>query len=106
VVGEGIKIFRRFAVLVTVVALGALSLGGTALAQTTPGGYRGAGTGAQQKVQSGVQSQSQNQQQPAARTIGSLPFTGLDLAVAVGGGLLLVVAGTALRRSNKRTSTT
>ena len=104
-VGEGIKILRRFAVLVTVVALGAFAFGGTALAQT-PGGYKGAGTGAQQKVQSGVKNQAQNQQQPAARTIGSLPFTGLDLAVAVGGGLLLVVAGTALRRSNKRTSTT
>ena len=90
--------------LVATIALTALVLSGGAVAQTQPAGYQGAASGAQEKVGSaGVQSESQ--QAPAGRTIGSLPFTGFDLAVAVGGGLLLILAGTAIRRSSRRTST-
>jgi len=66
-----------------------------ALAQATPGGYEGEGSDVQQGVQ-GVQGTSD--------TLGSLPFTGLDLALIVGGGLLLVLAGLSLRRvANRRT---
>ncbi|MDQ2968343.1 MAG: hypothetical protein M3R37_08515 [Actinomycetota bacterium] len=35
---------------------------------------------------------------------GSLPFTGLDLALLVIGGLMLLVLGTFLRRAAKRTT--
>ena len=104
-VGQGSKVLRRIAVLVATLAIAGLVFGGSALAQTQPSGYQGAGSGTQEKVGSaGVQSQSQ--QAPAARTIGSLPFTGFDLAVAVGGGLLLILAGTAIRRSSKRARAT
>jgi hypothetical protein len=33
-----------------------------------------------------------------SRTLGSLPFTGLDLALGVGAGLLLLLTGGAVRR--------
>lgn len=39
--------------------------------------------------------QPQHQSHP-----GSLPFTGLDLGLMAGGGLLLIVAGLALRKSS------
>jgi hypothetical protein len=35
---------------------------------------------------------------------GSLPFTGLDLALLVIGGLMLLVVGMVLRRAVKRTT--
>lgn len=41
---------------------------------------------------------------PAVQTSGGLPFTGLDLALIVIGGLLLLVFGAGLRRFGRRTS--
>jgi hypothetical protein len=38
----------------------------------------------------------------AAATKGTLPFTGLDLALLVVGGLALVVVGAGLRRASRR----
>jgi hypothetical protein len=70
------------------VALGALMTAGGALAAEAakPPAYQGNAGNVQQEVKG------------AANTLGSLPFTGLDLALIVGGGLLLVIAGVALRR--------
>jgi len=73
------------------VAFGALMTAGGALAQAAkPPAYNGNAGNVQQNVKG------------AANTLGSLPFTGLDLALIVGGGLLLVIAGVALRRVSAR----
>jgi len=68
------------------VVFGALLTASGALAQELPSGYKGNAGNVQEEVKG------------AANTLGSLPFTGLDLALIVGGGLLLVIAGVALRR--------
>lgn len=77
-----------------VVALSALASSAVALAQV-PDPYQGAGGEAQQDVAGG-----------GADTLGSLPFTGLDLALIVGAGLLLVLVGFSLRRFAARRTTT
>ena len=38
----------------------------------------------------------------APKTVGSLPFTGLDLTLFVGAGLALLLLGASLRRLGKR----
>jgi hypothetical protein len=55
----------------------------------TPRGYQGPAGAVQQQVLAGVSE---------SRTLGSLPFTGLDLALGVGAGLLLLLTGGAVRR--------
>ena len=40
----------------------------------------------------------------AVKTTGGLPFTGLDLALLVVGGISLLVVGAGLRRASKRTT--
>jgi hypothetical protein len=70
--------------------LGALVTASGALAQELPSAYRGNAGNVQEEVKG------------AANTLGALPFTGLDLALIVGGGLLLVIAGVALRRVSAR----
>jgi hypothetical protein len=55
----------------------------------TPRGYQGPAGAVQQQVRAGV---------GESRTLGSLPFTGLDLALGVGAGLLLLLTGGAVRR--------
>ena len=68
----------------------ALSAGAGAQAQLqAPRGYQGPAGAVQQQVRAGV---------GESRTLGQLPFTGLDLALGVGAGLLLVLTGGALRR--------
>jgi hypothetical protein len=75
-----------------VVVIGALALAaGSLAANTKPPAYRGNAGNVQQEVKG------------EANTLGSLPFTGLDLALIVGGGLLLVIAGVSIRRvANRR----
>jgi hypothetical protein len=68
-------------------SLGALVVSAVALAQAVPNPYQGAGGEVQQDVASG-----------GADTVGGLPFTGLDLALIVGAGLLLLIVGFSLRR--------
>jgi hypothetical protein len=64
-------------------------LASVALAQQpTEGGYGGVGGYIQGDVEGG----------------GSLPFTGLDLVLLVGAGVLLLVAGLALRRVGRTSS--
>jgi hypothetical protein len=74
--------------VVFAVAFGALITSGSALAAGAkkPSAYSGAEGNVQQQVKG------------ASNTLGALPFTGLDLALIVGAGLLLVIAGVAIRR--------
>jgi hypothetical protein len=81
-----IKIF--FVMLVGVLVLAA----GSFAANSKPPAYRGNAGNVQNDVQG------------ATNTLGSLPFTGLDLALIVGGGLVLVLAGVSLRRVASRRS--
>ena len=70
----------------------ALTAGAPAATQAPlqkPAGYHGPAGAVQQQVRAGV---------GESRTLGSLPFTGLDLALGVGAGLLLLLTGGALRR--------
>lgn len=78
--------------LVAVICAGFV-LAPAALAGGAAGQGYGGGGG---NVQSGVGAGN------AAGTSGSLPFTGLDLALLVVGGLTLVVAGAGLRRAARR----
>jgi len=83
-----LKRFQIFSLMV----FGSLLLASSALASKPPA-YQGNAGAVQQQV-SGAH---------ASNTLGQLPFTGLDLALIVGGGLLLVIAGVSLRRvSNRR----
>jgi hypothetical protein len=77
--------FRLFCVA----AISALVLVGSALAagNQKPAGYQGNGGNVQEQVKGA-----------GANTLGALPFTGLDLALIVGGGLVLVIAGISIRR--------
>ena len=61
-------------------------------------GYGGNAGGVQNEVNQGAVN--------AAASKGSLPFTGLDLAMLVVGGLSLVVVGAGLRRASRRQTTT
>jgi hypothetical protein len=80
--------------IVAVCAL--LALAPTALGAGSAGqGYGGKG-GVQNEVNQGAVN--------AAASKGSLPFTGMDLALLVVGGLSLVVVGAGLRRASRRPS--
>ena len=61
-----------------------------------PGAYRGAGPAVQKQVQAGVKGEA------SVKTVGALPFTGLDLTLGVGAGLILLLAGGTLRRASRR----
>jgi hypothetical protein len=80
------KIGATVAVAVTALAL---TSGAGAAKLQTPRGYQGPAGAVQQQVRAGV---------GESKTLGSLPFTGLDLALGVGAGLLLLLTGGALRR--------
>jgi hypothetical protein len=75
-------------------AVGALLLSALASAQSVPPTYQGSGGEVQEDVAAG-----------GADTLGGLPFTGLDLALIVGAGLLLVIAGVSIRRVAARRTT-
>jgi hypothetical protein len=66
-----------------------------ALAAGKPPAYQGQGPLVQAQVQGGAHG-------VAPKTVGVLPFTGLDLALFVGAGLLLLLTGGTLRRLAKR----
>jgi hypothetical protein len=85
-----------------------LVLATAAFGQSSVEGYNDQGGQIQAQVESGgePESGSEPETQPVATTTsggdggssGSLPFTGLDVALLVGAGGLLVVAGLAMRR--------
>jgi hypothetical protein len=77
-----------FLKFIMVVCLAALAFAPAALGAAQQG-YQGFGGNVQSQVQ----------KSGSARTgVAGLPFTGLDLALIVGGGLGLVLAGGAIRR--------
>jgi hypothetical protein len=86
---------KRVRIKVFVVAvISTLVLVGSAVAagNQKPSTYNGAGGNVQAQVKGTA----------ASNTLGSLPFTGLDLALIVGGGLVLVIAGVSVRRLASR----
>ena len=85
------KGFARIKVFM-VAASAALILASGALAATrVPPAYLGEGGNVQSQLQAGQ-----------AGALGSLPFTGLDLSLIAGGGLLLLISGATVRRLAKR----
>ena len=73
----------------------AFVLAAGALAAGKPPAYSGTGPIVQGQVQGGAHG-------VAPKTVGSLPFTGLDLTLFVGAGLALLLLGASLRRLGKR----
>lgn len=83
-----------------VVVCAVLALAPTALAAggSAGDGYSGNGGNVQNEVSQGVGGVH------SAAGSGALPFTGLDLALLVVGGISLLVVGAGLRRASKRTT--
>jgi hypothetical protein len=79
------------ALIVAAIALAASSAAYAGSAQETYGGAGG-------NVQTDVQRGANAPQATGAETAGGLPFTGLDLTLMLGGGLVLIGSGVALSR--------
>jgi hypothetical protein len=92
--------FRRISnILAVVIALGALALPATAFGQTSLEGYNGPEGRIQESIaQAGGGDEGGGPAQDADDGAGALPFTGLDLALLLGGGGLLLTAGFGMRR--------
>lgn len=89
---------RRTITLIAGLAIAALIFAPGASAQdSSERGYGGAGGEVQAQV-SGGDTGPQGRGGGTADSVGGLPFTGLDLAAALGGGLLLLGAGIVLSR--------
>jgi hypothetical protein len=84
---------KTITLLAAVLAL-TLAFAGTAVAQTSSDAYSDAGG----QVQAQVQGDGDDDGTGSTGGDGSLPFTGLDLGLVAGGGLLLLGAGIAMRR--------
>ena len=92
-----------------VVCIAALSLlvAGSALAGNSPSKavYNSAPSKDQQVLGSTTKPRTKPTSKPVATTrvkTGTLPFTGLDLGVFVGAGIVLVLAGASLRRVSRK----
>ena len=79
------------------IAATALLVTAGAWAANPPPGHEGSGPNIEQQVSG---------QTDAANTLGQLPFTGVDLALIVAAGLLLIVAGFSMRRVSTARSKT
>jgi hypothetical protein len=95
--------FRRISsILAVAIALGALVLPATAFGQTSLEGYNGPEGRIQESIaQTGGGDDGGGPVQDAGSAddgSGALPFTGLDLALLLGGGGLLLTAGFGMRR--------
>jgi len=95
------RVKGRSLVIATVLTVGALGASSTAYA----GGsaehiYGGRGGNVQAQVQGGAKdpNSAQGVSAASAETPAGLPFTGLDLTLMLGGGLVLVASGVALGR--------
>ena len=86
------------AILAAVVASSALA-GGNSSAKAT---YGNRGTNVQRSLGKPKTSRPQTTTTPVAKSQGTLPFTGLDLALVAGGGVLLVGTGASLRRLTRK----
>jgi hypothetical protein len=90
--GVKVRMTRIWAIAAVALSALVLAAGAGAAAQAPlqrPAGYQGPAGAVQGQVRTGV---------AESRALGSLPFTGLDLALGVGAGLLLLLSGGALRR--------
>jgi hypothetical protein len=91
---------RRLVTILTVV--GALALAPAALAQSTGTGYDGPASAVAGQTAQGNNDKGGNTgpvaSQSASSGTGFLPFTGLDLVLLAGGGLVLLASGVALSR--------
>jgi hypothetical protein len=85
----------RMMIVLGLASLGTLIVSAVASAQEVPDPYQGAGGEPQRDAAGG-----------GTDTLGGLPFTGLDLALIVGAGLLLVIVGFSVRRLAARRTTT
>jgi hypothetical protein len=90
---EAVDAMRTMTSIVAAVVL-VLALATTAMAQTSVQGYNNRAG----QIQSEVEQGGGNVTTPVSGGGGSLPFTGLDIALLVGAGGLLVVAGLGMRR--------
>ena len=94
---------KKITTLLLALAL-CLAFATTAFGQSAVDGYNDLGG----QVQSGVGGNG-NGSPPAATTAdtssGSLPFTGLDVALLAGAGGLLILAGVGMRRLTRSTGT-
>jgi hypothetical protein len=80
---------KRIFFTLAIALLGILTSAGIALAQSSSeSGYGGQAGAVQAEVDGG----------------GALPFTGLDVGLLIGGGLLLVGVGASLRRLSRSTA--
>jgi hypothetical protein len=98
---------RNFYSLITVLVL-ILAFAASASAQSSVQGYEDQGGQIQAQIQGGGPSDGGGTTPVAATTDsggGSLPFTGLDVALLVGAGGLLVVAGLGMRRLTRSPNT-
>ena len=98
---------RNFYSLITVLVL-ILAFAASASAQSSVQGYEDQGGQIQAQIQGGGPSDGGGTTPVAATTDsggGSLPFTGLDVALLVGAGGLLVVAGLGMRRLTRSPGT-
>jgi hypothetical protein len=88
-----VKCFARIKVFVVAASVALILTSGALAATRVPPAYLGVGGNVQSQVQGA---------QEGANTLGSLPFTGLDLSLIAGGGLLLLISGATVRRLAKR----
>lgn len=84
---------RSLTIAATVLVALALAAGALAAGGSILGGYGGEGGSLVNKVAASPQGNSAQ---------GTLPFTGLDLGVAAGGAMLLVLSGVTLRRAARK----
>lgn len=103
----------KAAIVATAVVALMLAVAPAALAQSSSvNSYGGSGGEVQSELAGGNvadEAASGSRQAPAAEPVrfdssGSLPFTGLDIGLAIGGGLLLIGVGAAMARMVPRTS--
>ena len=83
----------RMITFLAVLATAALLVSGAAAKK--PPGYAGIAGGNEGLVQKGAKS-------PPTKTVGSLPFTGMDLGIFAAGGAALILAGYSLNRASRK----
>lgn len=94
---------RRLSLAALVVTIAALAFAPGALAQNSSVDTYGGSSG---NIQSKISDPGDPGDPSATATDpGSLPFTGLDLGLAAGGGLLLLGVGASVALLNRRTNT-
>lgn len=82
---------RRLTLICIATIVAALALAPAALANSSVRTYAGHGGNTQAQIQAG--GGAATDPSATATSAGALPFTGLDLALAVGGGLVLLLGG-------------